>query len=333
MTVPQIRRVAGDRFATRLLREINANPERTERPCPFCAKPMRMFAAQAPPLELDACKPCGVVWFDPAEFDQVPAGAMESTDELRLRGIEADATRRIEQRKERALATSGPDLGWKTIPALFGFPVESETAALSRKPWLTWSLALIISLVSLAAFGNLENAVSGFAFVPSKAWRYGGVTLISSFFLHAGLLHLMGNVYFLLIFGDNVEDYLGRWQYALLILAATLAGDVTHWLVQAHSTIPCIGASGGISGIIVFYALQFPRARLGFLFRYFFYFRWVQIPAWGALALWLLLQVFTAYLQSSGSSNVAATAHLGGAAAGLVTWIIARNASAARSVT
>jgi membrane associated rhomboid family serine protease len=85
--------------------------------------------------------------------------------------------------------------------------------------------------------------------------------------------------------------------------------------------VPCVGASGGISGVIVFYALQFPRARLGFLMRYFFYFRWIQFPAWVALVLWLLMQTFTVVMQISGFSNVAATAHLGGAAAGFFLWL------------
>jgi len=124
----------------------------------------------------------------------------------------------------------------------------------------------------------------------------------------------------LVTIGDNVEDYVGRWHYLLLILAATFIGDAVHLLAQPVSAVPCVGASGGISGVIVFYALQFPKARLGFLFRYFLYFRWVQMPAWFALLLWLLWQSAGVLMQLSGYSNVAATAHLGGAAAGFAFW-------------
>jgi len=67
--MPQIRRVVGDRFATQLLRQINANPNFAEKACPFCNRPMRRFESQDPPQELDACKPCGTVWFDPQEFE------------------------------------------------------------------------------------------------------------------------------------------------------------------------------------------------------------------------------------------------------------------------
>ena len=324
VTIPQIRRVAGDEFATSLLRSINRNERLGSHPCPFCSRRMRVFQSHAPPLELDACKPCGVVWFDPLEFEAVPEGAIESQESVQLRGLEAQANWRLEQMKEQGVTEDGPEETWKTIPALFGFPVESETAALSRWPWLTWGLALIIAALSIWAFFDLEAAVQIFGFIPAEAGRYGGLTLLTSFFLHGGVLHLVGNLYFLLIFGDNVEDYLGHRRYLLLIFAATVAGDTLHLLLQPASTMPSIGASGGISGVIVFYALQFPRARLGFLFRYFVYFRWIQMPAWFALILWMLLQSVTVMLQLSGFSNVAASAHLGGAAVGFGLWLVWR---------
>ncbi len=327
VTLPQIRRVAGDRLAVSLLRQINRTSQTTDRPCPFCTSPMRVIQSAEPALELDACRPCGVVWFDPHEFEAVPEGALESADEAQLRGIETLAKRRVDQMKPQGLTDDEPDSEWKTIPAIFGFPVETEADALQRRAWLTWSLAALIAALSLWAFFQLEAAVAQFGFVPAEALRLGGITWLTSFFLHGGIMHLVGNLYFLLIFGDNVEDYLGRWRYVLLICAATIIGDLTHLLAALHSTVPCIGASGGISGIIVFYALQYPRARLSFLFhvygRYSTWWglHWLSMPAWVALILWLLLQTFGVVMQLSGFSNVAATAHLGGAATGWAMWL------------
>src|SRR5205807_9788807 len=123
----------------------------------------------------------------------------------------------------------------------------------------------------------------------------------TSFFLHGGLMHLAGNLYFLVVFGSNVEDYLGGWRFLGLVLLATIAGDALHVLAQPDSIVACIGASGGISGLIAFYALKFPRTRLDFLVR----FGWVQIPAWGAFILWGAMQVFTAINQVSGFTHVA----------------------------
>jgi len=251
---------------------------------------------------------------------------------MRSRAAEAIALHRLEIECERNDATGGPDDEWKAIPALFGFPVEKNTSALQSKPWVTWSLAALIAMISLVAFGRLEQSVTQFGLIPDEAFRLGGLTWITSFFLHGGFWHLIGNLYFLLIFGDNVEDYLGRGKYLLLILAADMFGNLLHVLLSPASAVPCIGASGGISGIIVFYALQFPRARLSFLlcgwwglYMSRWGFGWWSIPAWGALILWLLLQTFTLSMEWDGSSTVAASAHFGGAIAGFLAWLWWRN--------
>jgi membrane associated rhomboid family serine protease len=287
---------------------------------------MRSFQVSQPTITLDTCRPCVTVWFDPGEFEEVPEGVVESTDELQLRGLEADAKWKLERMAEQQRGqemTSGnpPDEDWKWIPALFGLPVKIDDAGLSRWPWMTWSLSFLIALVSILAFFDLENAVNRFGMIPAQMWRYGGATFLTSFFLHAGVWHLVGNLYFFLLFGNNVEDYLGRWRFAGLIFFSTLAGDCLHILGNLHSTVPCIGASGGISGVLVFYALEFPRARLGILFRLYWRFTWIQIPAWGAFVIWLLLQLFGVFEQFAGLSNVSALAHLGGVATGFGLWL------------
>jgi membrane associated rhomboid family serine protease len=96
---------------------------------------------------------------------------------------------------------------------------------------------------------------------------------------------------------------------------------------NSDSMLPCIGASGGISGVIVFYALQFPGSRLGMFFRWGFFFRWVTFPAWIGIVFWIGMQIFISFLQVSGLSNVAGLAHLGGAAAGLGAWAVHRQTS------
>jgi membrane associated rhomboid family serine protease len=110
---------------------------------------------------------------------------------------------------------------------------------------------------------------------------------------------------------------LGYGRFLVLLLLATLAGDCLHAAADPRSTIPCVGASGGISGVLVFYALKFPHARLGFFWRL----RWLHLPAWGALVLWLLWQSVGVLQQVSGIGNVSAIAHLGGAAVGLLFWL------------
>jgi membrane associated rhomboid family serine protease len=109
--------------------------------------------------------------------------------------------------------------------------------------------------------------------------------------------------------------------------AAALFGTLLHVAGNPHSMAPCIGASGGISGVIAYYALRFPRARLGILFGYGFYLRWIHFPAYGGLLVWIVLQLLLAFEQKLGVSDVAAFAHLGGAAVGVAAWLLWRTHS------
>ena len=136
------------------------------------------------------------------------------------------------------------------------------------------------------------------------------------------------NLYFLVTFGDNVEDFLGRSRYLALIAVATLFGAILHTLPDPQSAVPVIGASGGISGILAYYTLAFPRSRVGLThFWYFLYSggRWVCLPVWVIFAGWLILQFVGVWQQLAGWSNVSALAHLGGVAAGFLLWIVWRN--------
>lgn len=217
-----------------------------------------------------------------------------------------------------------PEETWKWLPALFGMPVEHEVNPVRCWPWVTWGLAAVMAMTFLFTFRNVPEVAEELGLIPAAPWRLGGLTLLASFFLHVGLFHLIGNTYFLLVFGDNVEDHLGLWRYGLLVLLAAFVGDLLHIAADPRDTTPCIGASGGISGVIVFYALKFPRARLGFMFRWWFVFRWFYVPAWFALIGWLALQALLTCFQLAGISNVSALAHLGGAGVGIVAWVLWR---------
>ena len=98
--------------------------------------------------------------------------------------------------------------------------------------------------------------------------------------------------------------FLGPLRYIALIALAAFVGDILHIASAPASTIPCIGASGGIAGLITFYALAFPQAKIGFLWRYFYYFRWLRLPAWFVFVLWILFQIIGAYEQKIGISSV-----------------------------
>jgi membrane associated rhomboid family serine protease len=171
------------------------------------------------------------------------------------------------------------------------------------------------------AAGGAAGPTFDWGFIPAQWARQGGLTLISSFFLHAGLFHLLLNMYFLIVFGDRVEDNLGRMRYALLLAGSHLAGLVLHGALDPRSGVPLVGASAGISGVLAYSAITFPNVRLGFLWRFDLRFRWIRIPAWRALILFVLLQLGIAWLQVKGFGSVSALGHLGGLAVGIAAAV------------
>jgi membrane associated rhomboid family serine protease len=274
-------------------------------------------------VALDVCRACQFVWFDPREFEAMPPAPVPvvPVDRTPQAVKEAVAIMQVQQMARRQ-AEAEPELDdLRSLPALLGLPVETDPGIFQQRPWLTWAVALLIALVSVGAFFD-HRLIVEFALVPAKLWRYGGLTTLTSFFLHGGIWHLLSNLYFLVVFGDNVEDYLGRRRWLLLLLLATLGGDVLHVLGDPRSALPCIGASGGISGLLAFYAFRFPQARLGMRWwaRYSLRANWFTFPAWGGFAVWMGLQLFGVMQQFSGFSHVSSLAHLGGALVGVACW-------------
>ncbi len=135
-------------------------------------------------------------------------------------------------------------------------------------------------------------------------------------FLHSGFMHIAGNMLFLWIFGDNVEDYFGHFPYLLFYLVCGIGSGITHIIFNFHSNLPALGASGAISGVMGAYIILFPRARVLTLVFIFF----IPIPAFIILGYWFLLQ-FLAGVSSVGVSatgGVAWWAHIGGFLLGML---------------
>jgi membrane associated rhomboid family serine protease len=141
---------------------------------------------------------------------------------------------------------------------------------------------------------------------------------IASMFLHGGLFHILGNMWFLYIFGDNIEDRLGHIRYLIFYLLCGIAAGVIHLYTNWDSKIPTIGASGAISGIMGAYLILYPRSRILTLIPIFFFIQFVEIPAFIFLGYWLLVQLFSASLTPQNVGGIAFWAHIGGFIAGLV---------------
>jgi len=326
-----------------LWQEARAGRGRTGRPCPACRKAMRevpllvepdpTFGDQSALVDLDVCTACHLVFFDAKEQEQMPLRPVG----LKPRGpappppsrgpappelpdVDPLLMAKLDRIKRETDLPSAP-AGWKKLVAIFA-PVEVENPPLSRVPLVTWVLGALMVLAAVMTFGDLRLSIMDWGFIPSDPWRLGGLTLLTSFFVHAGPIHLLGNLWFLLMFGDNVEDLLGTLKYTLVLAGATLAGIALHTLADPSSSIPLVGASGGISGVMLFYALRFPRARLGQYLFFWFRFHWLELPAWLYMAFWVGLQLIGSFASlASHGGGVAFLAHLGGALVGVAAFV------------
>lgn len=175
------------------------------------------------------------------------------------------------------------------------------------------SLEPHVAQEAIFAFGAIPAVVLGertlppdLAIIPPQ------LSLMTSMFMHGGWMHLIGNMVFLWVLGDNVEDAMGHGRYGVFYLACGLVAALCHIMADTASVVPMVGASGAISGIIGAYLLLHPKARIHVLVSWWV----VALPAWIALGGWIGLQFFNVAM--GGGGNVAWWAHIGGAVAGIV---------------
>ena len=142
------------------------------------------------------------------------------------------------------------------------------------------------------------------------------LTIFSSMFLHGGVFHLFGNMLYLWIFGNNIEDTLGPFRFLVFYLFCGLTAAMTQVLSVPNSTVPMIGASGAVAGILGGYLLLFPHARVLTLMFIFFFIRLIRLPAVIILGFWFFIQLLSVSARTE--SNVAFFAHIGGFVAGLI---------------
>jgi membrane associated rhomboid family serine protease len=146
------------------------------------------------------------------------------------------------------------------------------------------------------------------------------VNIITSIFLHGSLMHLLGNMLYLWIFGNNIEDYLGHIKFLLFYFACGILATVTHTLVNIGSSVPVVGASGAISGILGAYLLLYPRAKILVVIPIIIFLKFIRIPAFFVIGFWIVIQILNGFtsLGIGETQGIAWFAHIGGFIAGIV---------------
>jgi membrane associated rhomboid family serine protease len=209
------------------------------------------------------------------------------------------------------------------------FPVVTVALIIVNTIVFMWEVAMgheaLTRFVMLNGLvpGNVTAILSG-ADVPA---RRAFLPFLSSMFLHGGWLHLIGNMWYLWIFGDNVEDRLGRLRFLFFYVVCGLVGNMGHYLFNSASGVPALGASGAIAGVLGAYAVTYPRARVVVLLPLFVFIQFIELPALLVLVFWFVLQFINgaaALVMSSETGGVAWWAHIGGFVGGILIYLMLR---------
>ena len=207
------------------------------------------------------------------------------------------------------------------------FPIRDHNPSRGT-PWITWTLIALNAAAFLSYAGDLNDAralgavFDSYALVPAEvAAGIDPWTALTSMFLHGGWMHVIGNMLFLWVFGDNMEDEFGHFGFLAFYLGTGIAAAAAHVLSDPGSMVPTVGASGAVAGVMGGYLLLFPRARVDVLFIIVIIVRIVPIPAWIVLGVWFALQILNGAMTPTAGGGVAYWAHAGGFLAGIVATL------------
>lgn len=185
---------------------------------------------------------------------------------------------------------------------------------LSLPPDATRRLFFLFGLVPARYSDAQWAATAGFPF-------HGFASFFTSMFLHGGWMHIIANMWMLWVFGDNIEDRMGRWRFLLFYITVGILAALVHFFVNMHAKVPLVGASGAVAGVLGAYFILFPRAWVLTVIPIFFWPFFFEVPAVVYLFVWFLIQIFSGTASDAGGTETAAVAwwaHIGGFAAGVV---------------
>ena len=222
---------------------------------------------------------------------------------------------------------------------MFFFPFADENPT-NSKPLISWGIILVCVIIFLnyvfekdytkemiflsfgmipaLIFGSSELSVSLNVIPPI-------FTIITSMFLHGGWMHLIGNMTYLYIFGDNIEETLGKIKFIIFYLLTGGCAALAQALLDPSSTIPMVGASGAIAGILGGYLVLFPRAKIKVFFWFIIFFKVIKIRAYIVLGGWILIQFLSFNGNDLNSGGIAYAAHIGGFISGIILIYIIKN--------
>ena len=222
---------------------------------------------------------------------------------------------------------------------MFFFPFADENPT-KNKPLISWGIILVCTIIFLNYVFEQdytkEMIFLSFGMIPALIFGYSELsnslnivpptfTIITSMFLHGGWMHLIGNMTYLYIFGDNIEETLGKIKFIIFYLLTGVFAALAQALLDPSSTIPMVGASGAIAGILGGYLVLFPRAKIKVFFWFIIFFKVIKIRAYIVLGGWILIQFLSFNGSDLNSGGIAYAAHIGGFISGIIFIYIMKN--------
>lgn len=287
-------------------------------------------------IELDYCEYCELVWLDTGEWGDLgiinkpePHNEKYTNTHLEYGKI----LLAMDNERQKTLDTynfsvepTGEVSGWRAFVAVLGIPVPEESGPFKAFPLATFLIIGICIIVSFLCFKHMDVAIKSLSYTKN-AFRWSeGYRLSTSFFVHGDILHLIGNMVFLMIFGPAVEDHLGKVKFIFLLYLSHIAGTLVFGMTMPNEAW-LVGASGGIAGVLGYFFFRFPRRKFYIFIRTMMVMRMgiFVVPAWAIGLLFLGREAFELIKQRAGvQDGVAHLSHLVGFVVGVIFWFFTK---------
>lgn len=313
-----------------------------KRTCPSCEHKMsEIFLNENKHfLVLDICKDCRLFWFDPHEYDSIPKRnfnsrrkrleqlGVEKAKEKLASSDEGDDDAKYSHAKlisayaKHSQIQDAPDNEWRNLITFLGLPMEWEEDRRKKLPWVSWLLVVIVFITSMCSFPSPSMFSENFALAPAKLSLEKSYTLLTHIFIHSNIVHLLSNLYFLKVFGDNLEDIFGEITYIFFIAITAITSGLFYVVLNQGSEIPAVGISGSVAAIMAFYALELSERKLALgYFNVFYGFQYLKIPVLFAYLIWLFFQSISYAYGDPDILRIAYEAHIGGMFMGFILWL------------
>ena len=295
--------------------------------CRICGNKLRQIRLETAvngKFEIDVCRSCQVFWFDEGELEKLPLREEQMQTPKHAPNKAIDMSKPMELPDDMPANESSDESFADFLCGVMGVPVYQDAKALSKVPWLTLTLIMLCTAaLCLEGYYGFDVCTKEWGFIPAHPFRHGGATLLTSAFLHISFIHFASNIYFLWLSGKLIEQELSL-KTAAVVFLLSLAASKTFYLITApNMNIPCVGASGFISGFMGCCAVLYPAYKLSFLIRSVKWTStpaWIELPFWFCFAVWFIIQTAMVFVGSDG--QVAFTSHIGGSVAGILCGIV-----------